>query len=539
MQRINHAILVTLSVMALVLLLGGMALIHSQTASPQKPETSPPLPLMLAHKGDSPRLDRPAPAFDHDRHTAALNQKTKKDCEACHILEEKDDRLSGDRMIQVFAFPKVPYAKQDKSAIMKAYHEACVSCHDEKASAGVKTGPRVGLCGLCHSKSQAATPVKWGWSPIFNYARHAQHVAANQQKCELCHHTYDKTQRKLVYKKDTENSCRACHTSRDTNEAISIKKAAHSACIGCHMKLTLEKKKSGPFNCRGCHGEHKELKPDELKKIPRLVRGQKDYMDISLKDPKTGRMKLVPFNHKDHEPRGQFCNSCHHHSLEKCSNCHTRAGDVKKGGGVTVERAFHKPDTNLSCIGCHDTAKKQAQCAGCHSVMPTKAMPASSCPVCHQGPSQGKPVNVPPMSLVFDKEKVPEKVVMKHLEKEFKPAELPHLKIVTKLGLISNESPLARSFHAAGQDALCSACHHNGDMKATQKVPGCAACHSRPFDPQEPGKPGILAAYHRQCMGCHQAMNQKPLPLQCVKCHPAKEKPVTGGLIPPLTTVVE
>jgi len=494
---------------------------------------------MLAHKGDAPKLDRPEVAFDHDRHTAALNQVNKKDCALCHGLEEKDDRLSGDKTIQVFTFPKAQYPQQDRSAIMSAFHNACVSCHKEKASAGTKTGPRVGLCGLCHSKTKAVPQVSWSWSPIFNYARHAKHVDANQKKCELCHHTYDKEQRKLIYKKDTENSCRACHTSQDSKEAISMKKAAHSACISCHMKLAEEKKKSGPFLCKGCHGEHKELKPDDLVKIPRLVRGQKDFLDISLKDPKTETMKAVPFNHKGHETRGQFCNACHHHSLEKCSNCHTRAGDVKKGGGITFERAFHQPDSNRSCVGCHETAKKEAQCAGCHSVMMTKAIPKSACLVCHRGPSEGKPFDVPPLPLVFDKEKVPEKVVMKHLEKEFKPVELPHLKIVTKLGLISNKSPLARAFHAAKEESLCSSCHHNGELKATRKVPGCTACHSRPFDPKEPGKPGVLAAYHRQCMGCHQAMNQKPLPLQCDKCHPAKTGGMTAGVIPPVATATE
>ncbi|MDQ7781571.1 MAG: cytochrome c3 family protein [Desulfomonilaceae bacterium] len=540
MQRINSAILVTLSVMALVLLLGGMALIHSQTASPpQEAETAPPLPLMLAHTGDAPRLERPVVAFDHDGHTKALNQVKKKDCAVCHILEEKDPRLSSDKMLQVFAFPKTPYERRDKSAIMLAYHDVCVTCHKEKASEGVKSGPRIGMCGLCHVKTEHAPEVSWRWSPIFDYARHAKHVEANQKKCEICHHVYDKEQRKLIYKKDTENTCRACHGSQDTKDAISMKKAAHAQCISCHMKLAEEKKKTGPFVCKGCHGEHKEMKPDELIKLPRLVRGQKDYLDISLKDPKTATMKAVPFNHKDHEARGQFCNACHHNSLEKCSNCHTRAGDMKKGGGVTFERAFHNPDSNRSCVGCHETAKKQSQCAGCHSLMPTKTMPKSACLVCHRGPSDGKPVEYPPMSLVFDKEKVPDKVVMKHLEKEFKPVELPHVKIVTKLGVISNKSSLARAFHAGSEQSFCSACHHKGDLQATSKVPGCTACHSRPFDPKEPGKPGILAAYHRQCMGCHEAMNQKPLPLECIKCHPAKEERITAGLIPALSPAAE
>jgi hypothetical protein len=40
----------------------------------------------------------------------------------------------------------------------------------------------------------------------------------------------------------------------------------------------------------------------------------------------------------------------------------------------------------------------------------------------------------------------------------------------------------------------------------------------------EPGKPGIVAAYHQQCTGCHTAMGQKPKALECDKCHPKPKK---------------
>jgi Zn finger protein HypA/HybF involved in hydrogenase expression len=100
---------------------------------------------------------------------------------------------------------------------------------------------------------------------------------------------------------------------------------------------------------------------------------------------------------------------------------------------------------------------------------------------------------------------------------------MPHQKIATKLTVISNENSLARFFHSAKDKALCYACHHNSQLAAAKKFPDCGTCHSRPFDPREPGKPGILAAYHQQCIGCHEAMNQKPKALDCDKCHPKKE----------------
>ena len=80
--------------------------------------------------------------------------------------------------------------------------------------------------------------------------------------------------------------------------------------------------------------------------------------------------------------------------------------------------------------------------------MSREEAPKSACHVCHRGPSEGKPIDVAPASLVFDKDKVPEKLQIKILEKEFKPADFPHQKIVAKLTKISNESSLAKVFHA-------------------------------------------------------------------------------------------
>jgi len=162
-------------------------------------------------------------------------------------------------------------------------------------------------------------------------------------------------------------------------------------------------------------------------------------------------------------------------------------------------------------------------------------LPQSSCSVCHRGPSEGKIIEKAPTPLFQDKEKVPEKLQLKVLEREFKPAEIPHLKIVNKLVALSNESSLARWFHATKEQTLCSGCHHRSELQqAAIKAPKCSTCHNRSFDPKALGRPGLSAAYHRQCIGCHEAMNQKPAALECVKCHPAKEPVQTKDLIPPI-----
>ena len=154
------------------------------------------------------------------------------------------------------------------------------------------------------------------------------------------------------------------------------------------------------------------------------------------------------------------------------------------------------------------------------------ALPQASCPVCHRGTTNGVPVDAPPLPLVFDKDKVPEKVEIKILAKEFKPVNLPHQKIVAKLTKTSNDSSLARVFHAGmGNETLCSGCHHKSQPGAqvAKKQAKCDACHGHPFNQSDLPRPGLQIAYHQQCMGCHKAIGQKPTPLECDKCHPQKE----------------
>jgi hypothetical protein len=588
MHRLNRKMLMIFTGLSFVLFSGEMARLHCETAGYPHPRDASHLPLIIEYQGSVAALERPPVAFDHDRHTTALKQSKMEDCAVCHVLKATDGRLVN-LEVKVFKFPKVAYDESDKTAFMYAYHNECVSCHRKMAGEGKKTGPDVGLCGKCHVRKPEVKTVTWAWNPIFNYLRHYKHVQAAQMwvpadkinvadkmemigeatgnKCEVCHHTYDEAGKKLIYKKDTENSCTGCHKAKDDKNARSMRKVAHSACIGCHVKLAekaskelvqqgrieltdQDKMRFGPIECKGCHGEHKDLTPDEISKIPRLVRGQKDMMDlalqatpetspknthpISLEDSPAVRMKAVPYNHKAHEPRVQFCNTCHHYSLEKCTNCHTPQGDPRKGGGVTYERAFHRVSAQQSCVGCHNSAKEDQKCAGCHQWIQSERS-KSSCHVCHRGPSEGKVVEIPAIPLFEDKDKVPEKLQIKVLEREFKPSEMPHLKIVNKLVVISNESSLARWFHAAKDQSLCSGCHHRSELQqAAIRVPKCSTCHSKSFDPNTLGKLGILAAYHRQCMGCHDAMRQKPTALECVKCHAAKEGVQTVGLIPPV-----
>jgi len=438
------------------------------------------------------------------------------------------------------------------------------------ASEGKKSGPDIGLCGKCHVR----VPLKqtqWAWKPIFNYITHAKHLknielykvspefaivkdlrvdpaaVGEGKRCELCHHVVDESTKKLIYKKDSENACGACHKAQDEKSVRSLKKVVHAACITCHMKTHEAAKKAGdmrserrwgPYECKGCHGEHKVPTQEEIQKLPRLVRGQKEVMDLSYpmpQDPSQAsplpivRMKAVPFNHKLHEPRAQFCNTCHHHSLEKCANCHPIGGDIKKGGGVSYERAYHTATAKEACAGCHNSEQNKATCAGCHSRQAVQ-LPQTSCQTCHKGPVNGNWPESPIISDAVDLQKVPERIKIKTLQKEFEPADFQHVKIIKRLIGISNQNPLAKWFHNGNQNVLCVSCHHHTPAEAGNSVPKCVSCHGRSFDPAMLGRPGTLAAYHRQCMECHENMKQKPQPLECTKCHAEKGKVATTAL---------
>ena len=72
--------------------------------------------------------------------------------------------------------------------------------------------------------------------------------------------------------------------------------------------------------------------------------------------------------------------------------------------------------------------------------------------------------------------------------------------------------------HAANYVDNCAACHHYrpADESASETV-RCAACHQEAFKAEAQDRVGLKAAYHLQCMGCHQERDKGPVGCQC--CH--------------------
>ncbi len=465
-------------------------------------------------------LEKPEPVFLHDKHTDALEKKGK-DCKECH--KEKDGKLSP-------MFMRLENTgRQD---VMDIFHNSCIECHKDTAAKNDKSGPVV--CGECHLEKPAVISSR---QPMgLNKSLHYQHTKSLENKCELCHHEYNEETQKLFYKKEKEGTCRYCHKKETEENRISMEMASHEGCIGCHMKTLKAKKDAGPVSCKGCHDLKDESIFEKIVQVPRMDRKQPDFVMIKtgnadLDAPMKNRMDFVPFNHKFHEEAQDTCRVCHHQSISKCSECHTLKGS-EDGTGVSLEQAMHKMDRKQSCLGCHEMKKQDKSCAGCHAVLSkNREQDDSSCLKCHMELPVGdsgkagmdeKAAGIlleqrKKVSGTFSNENIPEKILIKAFSDKYEPAEFPHRKIVNKIVKDIKDNNLAIYFHAE-KGTVCQGCHHNSP--ASKKPTGCGSCHGKPFNEKDMHKPGIIGAYHIQCMECH--TNMKIDKVGCTDCH--KEK---------------
>lgn len=523
------------------------------------------------------KLELPPVAFAHDKHTDAL-KKAGKDCKACH----KED---GGKL--VLQFMRVKDAGFEGTKLI--YHDNCIGCHKETAAKGQKAGPTDSQCRQCHdAKAKPGTQLPVGFDNVLHTRHLASRdiapvapassapaaVAANQasdkDNCGACHHEYDKAAKKTVWVKGQEGSCRFCHEQKPVKsadlgvEVKSFRTAGHLDCVRCHLGLEAQKKDAGPVQCKGCHSADGQaaITASDAKAlakmggvVPRLKRGQPDAAVIAPKVDKTrlpegGKvyaMRPVPFDHKAHELANDTCRVCHHKAMDSCAaRCHTLEGS-KDGNFVNLETSMHLMGAKQSCLGCHQQKQADAKCAGCHnSADKTRKRDLATCRKCHAEPGAGqtaldpvalsgmKPEDEKPLAdpylgarkleaQVYPTDDIPEKVVIKGLVDEYEASEMPHRKIVLSLLKGMKDDKLAGYFHS-DEGTVCRGCHHNSP--ASKTPPHCASCHGKPFSPNEPNRPGLKAAYHDQCMGCHKAMKlEKPLATDCnAGCHKPRKK---------------
>lgn len=484
--------------------------------------------------GEMGSTELPPVTYRHDLHTEAM-KKLNKDCSACHKTENGKMSL------------KFMRTEDGSVADMKElYHSNCFACHAEQAAAGNNTGPQDGQCRSCHNPRPAANSE---WKDVgMDKSLHYRHIAAKTIKvdgqdvnCAACHHVYDETAQKAVWKKNTEDSCRACHKNAPTpvaegSEAMkpALNDAAHLACVTCHVTTATAGGDTGPVTCAGCHTDAAQKQYKVVAEVPRLERGQPDATLVTADNLKKATLPAVAFNHKLHEAALDNCRTCHHEGIATCTTCHTLAGKAE-GNFVQLEQAMHSLKSQASCVGCHDTKKQAPSCAGCHSMMPASSASQQSCVSCHNTttfkPEELEGMNKdvkravaeaivaerPTVMPTFSDEDIPETVKIDALVDKYEASNMPHRKIVKTMVAAVADSRMAAGFHTNAA-TFCQGCHHNSPLSKTP--PKCQSCHGKPFEPSKGDRPGLKAAYHQQCMGCHTAMKlEKPQATACADCH--------------------
>lgn len=465
-------------------------------------------------------LERPQVLFDHGLHENAMK---KEGCRACHYPDAENN------LIFEHAFAQMP---KDKNAVKDAYHQKCMSCHMKRIEKGEKYGPVT--CGECHDRKRAlratAIPVF-----VFDFFYHEKHVKELGNKCDPCHHIYDKEDMELVYEQGTEQSCSYCHDldakrgpflARETGvtkkKGLNMRKVSHKLCVNCHLSASEQQLKAGPVECTKCHtGKYRTL--DELKNVSRPDRDQPKLLLITVE----GRMmKEVSFDHESHEKNAMRCRTCHHETLNACKRCHTITGSPD-GRWINTADAYHNVFSRSACAGCHAAEKAHKDCAGCHHHLlnmdiQTKGPKKQFCSVCHSGNAKAAGRAEKIQASLLTQKRVPDKVTIKILEREYHPSTFPHREIIRKLIDISNDSRMATAFHK-NIDSICRGCHHQSLPEAeaeNNKPPYCRNCHSTAFEVRNMNRPRLLAAYHRQCLGCHERMELKQT--GCRDCHDEK-----------------
>ncbi len=99
-------------------------------------------------------------------------------------------------------------------------------------------------------------------------------------------------------------------------------------------------------------------------------------------DSGTAKRMYVIFNHSSH--KSVACRTCHHMGLPgnryaACTNpeCHSLPGPAERKP-MSVYMAYHAPDTNRSCYGCHKPLAGKYPgfhgCSPCHLTPTGRAM---------------------------------------------------------------------------------------------------------------------------------------------------------------------
>jgi hypothetical protein len=81
---------------------------------------------------------------------------------------------------------------------------------------------------------------------VFLHDEHNE--TAEIEDCNQCHHVYDDEGRLIEDESSEDQLCSDCHESKTSGRRLSLMKAFHNNCQGCHQK-----RNNGPVMCGQCH----------------------------------------------------------------------------------------------------------------------------------------------------------------------------------------------------------------------------------------------------------------------------------------------
>ncbi len=496
-------------------------------------------------------LERAPVPFLHDLHVQGVldsptgkNRPLKETCGVCHLSDDGE-----------ISWKFIRRRDTTRDEVRDVFHANCMACHEKMKIKQEPTGPL--SCGECHVNAPRVTFTRVPMG--FDKSLHYRHSNAHQDKCGTCHHEYDSKARTLSHTPGKEDTCRVCHEKKPTTNPVSMRNASHRSCIGCHLKNTdvdsPGKKINGPIHCSGCHDQGTVSSIPKVKVLPRIKRNQPDTVmiktgDVDVDETYRNRMDFVPFDHKSHEIYSETCRECHHAGISSCNNCHTLKGS-EKGEYINLELAMHQPGSVQSCRGCHEKEQEKKACIGCHAFLGgDRDYNQKECSKCHMtsdaregttssedridqamdGALENLKENHGPAATLLTSRKmihatytdaeIPETVVIDDLVDEYEAVTFPHRKVVKSLLTGVKGNTLANYFHS-NKGTFCQGCHHNSP--ATEKPTQCGSCHGKPFNKRDLLKPGLMGAFHRQCLECHRLMDISS-PAGCTDCHEKKQK---------------
>ncbi|MFW6178540.1 MAG: cytochrome c3 family protein [Desulfohalobiaceae bacterium] len=121
------------------------------------------------------------------------------------------------------------------------------------------------------------------------------------------------------------------------------------------------------------------------------------------------------------------------------------------------------------------------------------------------------------------KEEDPVRRSMRIRELDLRPEDIKHAYFLLDSPIIKQTKDKyepVRFMHSKHASLVqdCASCHHYRpqDPEASETEP-CSACHQESFRLEAGDRPGLSAAYHQRCMGCHEQENAGPV--GCEGCH--------------------